>query len=210
MKVNIKRFMIFKGSAMIRKNRTQVFAVANSRGIVLPLTLVLLVVLSLLGIMAMRNATIGSETMNGIRSYTVAEMAAEAGLRYCEEVAKEAATPSVPPKYTAEMAKIATTSRLGGAPITSRDDSLAYWREASSWAAAGTKRISVDATKVAGSKYNTPPQCIIEKLTNTAGDAYVITARGIANDAQYDATSGKVISGSEIWVQSVLTPNTAG
>ena len=195
---------------MMEKNKYQAFAAARSRGIILPLTLVLLVVLSLLGIMAMRNATIGSETMNGVRSYTVAEMAAEAGLRYCEEVAKEAATPSVPAKYVAEVAKIASTARTGSTPITSPTDAGAYWADKGSWAAAGTKRVVVDSTKTAGSKYKYPPQCIIEKLKNTAGEAYLITARGIANDAQYDTTTGKVITGSEIWLQSVLTPNTNG
>lgn len=195
---------------MMGKNKYHAFAAARSRGIILPLTLVLLVVLSLLGIMAMRNATIGSETMNGVRSYTVAEMAAEAGLRYCEEVAKEAATPSVPAKYVAEVAKIASTARTGSTPITSPTDTGAYWADKGSWAVTGAKRIVVDATKTAGSKYKNPPQCIIEKLKNSAGDAYLITARGIANDAQYDATTGKVITGSEIWLQSVLTPNTNG
>ena len=85
----------------------------TQRGIVLPLTLILLVILSLLGIMAMRNATVGSQTMNGVRSYTMAEMAAEAGLRYCEEIVKEQASPSSPAKYTAEIGKIATLARSG-------------------------------------------------------------------------------------------------
>jgi hypothetical protein len=47
---------------------------------------------------------------------------------------------------------------------------------------------------------------MIQKITNSSGDAFLITARGIGNDAEYDAPTGKVKSGSEIWVQSVLTP----
>ena len=175
-------------------------------GVVLPLTLAFLVILSVLGIMAMRNATVGSETMNGVRSYTVAEMAAEAGLRYCEEVAKEAATPSSPPVYVAEIAKIATVGRTGNIPVKGQNDANGVWNAKASWAAAGTNRIVVSSANAAGSKYKYPPQCIIEKMDNVIGDAYLITARGIGNDAIYDANTGKVESGSEIWLQSVLTP----
>ena len=34
---------------------------------------------------------------------------------------------------------------------------------------------------------------------------YVITARGYANDAVIDASTGRVISGAEVWLQSTLT-----
>ena len=182
----------------------------TQRGIVLPLTLILLVILSLLGIMAMRNATVGSQTMNGVRSYTMAEMAAEAGLRYCEEIVKEQASPSSPAKYTAEIGKIATQARSGGVPITDANAQYAVWNLASNWGASSANRIVVSSTNSAGSKFKYPPQCMIEKMTNSSGDAFLITSRGIGNDADYDASTGKVKAGSEIWVQSVLTPNVGG
>lgn len=174
----------------------------SQNGIVLPLTLILLVILSILGIMAMRNATVGSQTMNGVRSYTMAEMAAEVGLRYCEEVVKEQAVPSVPPKYTTEIAKIATV------PVVSANDvtTAAVWRLAANWGATGANRIVVNSATAVGNKFKYPPQCMIQKITNSSGDAFLITARGIGNDAEYDLATGKVKSGSEIWVQSVLTP----
>jgi Tfp pilus assembly protein PilX len=173
-------------------------------GIVLPLTLILLVILSILGIMAMRNATVGSQTMNGVRSYTMAEMAAEVGLRYCEEVVKEQASPSSPPKYTTEIGQIVTTPAVASANVTTG----AVWRSASNWAQSGTNRITLKKvnTTDAGYKFKYPPQCMIQKMTNPTGDAFLITARGIGNDADYDYSTGKVKSGSEIWLQSILTP----
>jgi len=190
------------------KSRLHIVDFRQGRGIVLPLTLILLVIISLLGIMALRNATVGSQTMNGIRAYTATEMAAESGLRYCEEVVKEAASPSAPPKYVAQIAQIIPTAYGQAQPIVGPNDANAYWKRSASWAAASANRITVDTSTTAGSKYTYPPQCIIEVMKNNSGTAYVITARGISNDAQYDATSGKVTSGSEVWVQSVLTPNT--
>lgn len=175
-------------------------------GIVLPLTLFLLVILSILGIMAMRNATVGTQTINGVRSYTVSEMAAESGLRYCEEVAKEAAFPSTPAKYTAEIAKIALQNKGNSTPVQGANDAYARWSDKSFWAASSVNRITVSSSVTAGRNYKYPPQCIIEKMSNTKGDSYLVTARGIGNDADYDVTSGKVKSGSEVWLQSILTP----
>ena len=182
----------------------------HQKGIVLPLTLFLLVIISILGIMAMRNATIGAQTINSVRSYTVAELAAEAGLRYCEEVAKESDAPSTPAKYTQETTKIST-------PDISACTTFAEIMEAkkcgastsaASWKSSATTLIAVPSTSAAGGKFINPPQCMIERIAGAGGGSpsYLITARGIGNEASYDSSTGRVTGGAQVWLQSVLTP----
>ena len=55
----------------------------------LPIALILLVVISILGIMAMRNATVGEQTINAVRTNAATRAAAEMGLRHCEAVVYE-------------------------------------------------------------------------------------------------------------------------
>ena len=179
-------------------------------GIVLPLTLFLLVVISILGIMAMRNATTGAQTINSVRSYTVAELAAEAGLRYCEEVAKEADSPSSPAKYTTEIGKISTLSI--GTCTTFADimeaKKCGLSTSTASWKSSATTLITAPSNSDAGGKFTNPPQCMIEKISTAGGGSasYLITARGIGNEAKYDGATGRVTGGAQVWLQSVLTP----
>jgi len=180
----------------------------SQNGIVLPLTLFLLVAISILGIMAMRNATIGAQTVNSVRSYTIAELAAEAGLRYCEEVAKESDSPSTPAKYTQEIAKIAT---LNIGTCTTFADIMEAKKcgasaNAASWKSSATTLISVPGTSDAGGKFTNPPQCMIERIAGGGSPSYLITARGIGNEASHNSTTGRVTGGAEVWLQSVLTP----
>ena len=51
---------------------------------------------------------------------------------------------------------------------------------------------------------------MIEKVKFASGeDGYLITSRGIGNEAEYDDSTGLVKSGAEIWLQSVLMPKTS-
>ena len=179
-------------------------------GIVLPLTLFLLVVISILGIMAMRNATTGAQTINSVRSYTVAELAAEAGLRYCEEVAKEADSPSSPAKYTAEIAKIHTPNTNGCKTFAEVMEAKNCGESAKpdSWKSSAATLITTPSNSDAGGKFSNPPQCMIEKISTAGGGSasYLITARGIGNEAKYDGATGRVTGGAQVWLQSVLTP----
>lgn len=183
---------------------------SSQSGIVLPLTLFLLVVISILGIMAMRNATMGAQTINSVRSYTVAELAAEAGLRYCEEVAKEDDSPPPAPKHTAEVGKISTPNISACATFAEVVEAKKCGEsgQANSWKSSAMTLITVPSTSDAGGKFTNRPQCMIEKIVGMGGGApsYLITARGIGNEANYDSATGRVTGGAEVWLQSVLTP----
>ena len=166
------------------------------RGIVLALVVMVLAILSLVGALSMRNATVSEQTTNSLRTAAVAQQAAELGLKYCELVAMD--TKSI--NYATQRAKISATT------ITAAISSGA-WNQTTTWTNAanyisvtGTYSISSDAAAV---QLKNAPQCTIEPFKNTSGEGFVVTARGFGNDAIINATNG-VTSGAEAWVQSTL------
>jgi type IV pilus assembly protein PilX len=48
------------------------------------------------------------------------------------------------------------------------------------------------------------PTCIIQAMVN---DRFLVTARGLSRDAKVDEDSGLLTAGSEVWLQSILTPS---
>lgn len=184
----------------------------KERGVVLVITLILIVILSLLGTFAIRNATQSERSINGIRSAEVAREAAETALRFCEQVAIFDGDGKDYTEYstTGLRGKIITTT------IGSESDTAAAWRTSSNWT--GGNAISVPSAyynkSTGGSadtdalQLTTAPRCLIQKIETTSTPkltGYLITARGFANNAAFDATTGKAIQGAEAWMQSVLT-----
>lgn len=183
----------------------------KERGVVLVITLILVVILSLLGTFAIRNATQSERSINGIRSTEVAREAAETALRFCEQVAifdgdgKDYAEYST----TGLRGKIITTT------IASEFDSAAEWRKSASWA--GNNVISLPAdyynkkpsgTDIDSAQLDIAPRCLIQKIESTSTPkltGYLITARGFANSAKFDDSTGKSTRGAESWMQSVLS-----
>ena len=109
----------------------------RERGVVLVITLILIVILSLLGTFAIRNATQSERSINGIRSAEVAREAAETALRFCEQVAIFDGDGKDYTEYstTGLRDKIITTT------IGSESDTAAAWRTSSNWT--GSNAISV-------------------------------------------------------------------
>lgn len=188
------------------------FHFKRERGVVLVITLILIVILSLLGSVAMRNATQTERSINGVRTSQVAHEAAETGLRFCEQIAifSEEGKPYDEYGTTDLTEKVITTF------ITSEQDASAAWRTAVNWI--GTHAIVVpehylnrhkgvtvdtDATPL-----TVAPRCIIQKIQTTSTPqltGYLITARGFANNAKFESDTGKVTYGAEAWMQSTLT-----
>ncbi|RIX85369.1 hypothetical protein D3H34_02240 [Acidovorax cavernicola] len=177
---------------------------------VLVVTLVLVVILSLLGTFAIRNATQSERSVNGIRSTEVAREAAETALRFCEQVAMFDGDGK---DYT-EYGVSGMRARIITASIGSEFDEAAAWRKSANWA--GNRVIvlpkdyfnkkptgtTVDATQLA-----IAPRCLIQKIETTSTPkltGYLITARGFANNARL-APTGIATQGAEAWLQSVLT-----
>ena len=174
------------------------------RGTVLAITLILLVILSLLGTFAIRNANQSERIMNGVRTSNVAQQAAETGLRFCEQLA----TASPAGSGTFQSRDAATYINATAVSSANEGD----WKNKDNW----KKSSNANLLSVPSSYYNSgstgatellhAPQCLIQALETPGGlKGYVITARGYANDAVIDASTGRVISGAEVWLQSTLT-----
>lgn len=184
----------------------------QERGVVMVITLILIVILTLLGTFAIRNATQSERSINGIRSAEVAREAAETALRFCEQVAIFDGDSKDYTEYatTGLRDKIITTT------VGSESDAEAAWRTSSNWT--GGNVINVPAAyfkKTTGGSADadalqlvTAPRCLIQKIETTSTPkltGYLITARGFANNAAFDTSTGKSTKGAESWMQSVLT-----
>ncbi|MFM9923116.1 PilX N-terminal domain-containing pilus assembly protein [Variovorax sp. H27-G14] len=186
----------------------------RQRGVVLLITLVLIVVMSLLGTFAIRNATQSERSINGVRSAEVAREAAETALRFCEQVAMSDAADK---DYT-EFSSTGMRERIIASPaVASEADTSAAWRSAGSWKGTNVIEVPESYFRKTGistgdlSQLKEAPRCLIQKIASTAMPAltgYLITARGFANDANFNADTGKSTQGAEAWMQSVLTPGT--
>ncbi|MDP9915827.1 Tfp pilus assembly protein PilX [Variovorax boronicumulans] len=184
---------------------------AYERGVVLIVTLILVVILSLVGTFAIRNATQSERSVNGIRSTEVAREAAETALRFCEQVAIFDGDDK---DYT-EYASVGMRARIITTPIGSEFDDTAAWRKKASWV--GNSAIVVPkayvnkkptGTAADATPLEIEPRCLIQKIATTSTPSltgYLITARGFANNARFEKSTGVATQGAEAWLQSVLT-----
>lgn len=178
---------------------------SGQRGIVLALVLVMLGILSLIGALSMRSATLTEQTTNSLRTAASALQAAELAAKYCELVAASTSQAVPNNAFNTERAQISTTT------ITTTI-SAGIWNQTSTWSGSTIPNVvKVPATylnnqtEAAATAIKTRPQCVIERIADSAGAGFVITARGFGNDAVLNSTNG-VTSGAEAWVQSVLRP----
>jgi type IV pilus assembly protein PilX len=183
----------------------------RERGVVLVMTLILVVILSLLGTFAIRNATQTERSINGIRSTEVAREAAETALRFCEQIAIFDGDGK---DYT-EYATTGLRGKIIATTIGSESDPVAAWRTEANWidtsnvieVPPGYYKKDVGAN-TSESQLKTAPRCLIQKLETASTPkltGYLITARGFANNADFDPSTGKSKQGAESWMQSVLT-----
>ena len=80
------------------------------------------------------------------------------------------------------------------------------WNTRANWASGAANLISVtpqfDSNVQTNAKLKNNPTCIIQAMTNSR---FLVTTRGLSNDAVV-AANGTLSSGSEIWLQSILSP----
>ena len=181
------------------------------RGIVLPMALILLVIISLVGTLAIRNSTSSERTLNSLRTGAVAQQAAEIGVRYCELVVD-----SITAGPSALVPASAITAAQAAVTISDINTTTAVWSSSATWSNANLL-ITVPASfyqSSASSAVNlkNAPVCVVQRYLNTrvaSTTGYLITARGFGNDAVFDTSSGNnngVTQGSEVWLQSWLLP----
>ena len=185
-------------------------ATASERGVVLPIALIMLVIISFAGLLAARNSATFEQFSNNMRTNQVARVSAEDALRYCERAAKATIEPNAA-FGTNITSKIETTTLVAEEPSGTQvaiEEGL--WNTRANWASGAANLITV-IPSYSGSEVQTSaqlkeanrPTCIIQAMVN---DRFLITARGLSNDAQVDVDSGLLRAGSEVWLQSILTP----
>lgn len=186
----------------------------QERGIVLPVALIMLAIVSVAGLMAAKNSATSEQFSNNLRTSQVARNGAESALRYCERVAifSKVADPDLDDPANADLARhidsIPTTKLADLEVATIQSGS---WNNLSNWAVDGTNLIRVPLDKDGDGDIESDdvddtedhdPYCLIEPAE---GNQFLITARGLSRNAQI-GDDGQLESGAEVWLQSILTP----
>jgi Tfp pilus assembly protein PilX len=172
------------------------------RGVVLPIALIMLVIISFAGLLAARNSATFEQFSNNLRTNQVARTSAEDALRQCERIARASVEESA--AFLTDAAKIVDTDIAGDT-----QDLIAggIWNIKANWAPGALNLITVTPSYVTNvgnsARIRNAPTCIIQTMSN---DRFLITSRGLSNDAVVDAAGGFLTSGSEVWFQAILTP----
>ncbi|MBT9550003.1 MAG: hypothetical protein IV088_04065 [Hydrogenophaga sp.] len=168
------------------------------------MALIMLLIISFAGLLAARNSATFEQFSNNMRTNQVARVSAEDALRYCERVAIDTVD-NGGANYATDAGKILSTE------IAADDESAirsGAWNTKSNWATGAANLITLTPTygsDVQGNaqlKVANYPTCIIQALVN---ERFLITTRGLSNDATV-ASDGTLSAGSEVWLQSILTP----
>jgi Tfp pilus assembly protein PilX len=173
------------------------------RGIALPVVLILLMAIALAGLLAARRSATVEEITNDTRLIHVARLAAESALRYCEAVVIDTVESGA--VYAAGVKNMVGNS----APLTTPADATARWSTLANWIPGTASLIQVprqDSSASVVLSNAPPPYCMAETMAN---GRYLITARGLSAGAAIDPNNGRLVdnAGSEVWLQSILSPS---
>lgn len=190
------------------------------RGVVLIIALIMLVVISLLASLSMRNATSSESISGNVRTTELATQAAEIALRYCEDAAAQ----SLGWPGTLDLSFIPAFSSTPRWSVKDGSGVLTNWDGTGSSAApanpAGPVLVIPDSSinqAGTGATFKRAPECMVERMqmvqspSNTAvttSTTFVITARGFGPEvAQANAARDRPKGGSEVWLQSTIELN---
>jgi type IV pilus assembly protein PilX len=177
----------------------------TQRGVVLIIALIMLVIISLLATLSMRNATSTESVSGNVRTTQLATQAAEIALRYCEAaVVQINGGPG-------SLVSLPAIQDYRASPL------LPLWQDTANWDSATSVALVVPTASVnqagAGATFKRAPECMVERMpmVSTAGaltttSTYVITARGFGPEVAADAARGRP-TGSEVWMQSTIELN---
>lgn len=171
----------------------------RQHGVVLPVALILLVIVSFAGLYAARNSANHEQFSNNLRTSNVARQAAEIGLRFCESVVIDI-------RDNEGAVHGGLSGNISAAEIDDGGIGTGVWSFLANWAGGSANLITApldyDSNVKAEARLTNAPTCIAQLMTR---DRVLVTARGLSNDAQVDG-NGRLEAGSEIWLQSILTP----
>jgi type IV pilus assembly protein PilX len=190
----------------------------SQAGIVLIMALIMLVVISLLAGISVRNATSSEGVNANVRQAQLASQAAETALRYCEDAVITMAaggTPtasfssppgSTPFAFSATYVRDYTTTT----PISM---STTVWDSTASSYPNSILVLPISSVNRVGitSTFSRPPECMVERLSPSTASTYTknfnITARGFGPEVGAADGSRTRPIGSEVWMQSSLELN---
>lgn len=174
------------------------------RGVVLIISLIMLVILSMLATVSIRNATSSESVSGNVRTTLLATQAAEMALQHCE-------------KWAVQLAGVVNHGLTDGPPqevAAVSAGATPTWQVLSTWDSGSAAEVyAIPLTLVnhdaAAPTYARAPECMIEKISvvNSAGNltdtsTRVITARGFGPDETGAAKTRP--TGSEVWMQSTI------
>lgn len=173
---------------------------SGESGIVLPVALALLLVVLVAGVSAARVSLAHHAFADNLRTTQVARQAAEIGLAYCQQVVVDLMD------NDSERFGTDVTGRVLSPAAPETAVTNGHWNTLTHWSAAGEHLITVpqgySSTVKPEAELRHSPVCMAELISE---DRFVITARGLSNDAELD-DQARVTHGSEMWLQSVLKP----
>ncbi|WP_161539962.1 PilX N-terminal domain-containing pilus assembly protein [Glaciimonas sp. PCH181] len=159
----------------------------SQSGIALPVVLIFLIVMSMMGVVAIRNVTLEEKIAGNLRSHQLAFEAAEQVLRYCEsEAAKKRVYPGDTPR------KDRPPQLAAGPIVEGKNSGKHYWEVEGSWT---DQAVSFPLPKYLPVSHDLAlrPSCIIEQLTHVSDyefelhprelmRTFRITARGVGTN----------------------------
>lgn len=190
----------------------------SQAGIVLIMAMIMLVVISLLAGISVRNATSSEGVNANVRQSQLASQSAETALRYCEEAVINlasggAATFNISsPPSTGTVAFSATYVRAY-TNTTPLSMSTTFWDSTGSTNPNSILVLPIATVNPSGisTTFSRPPECMVERLSPSTSAAYTsnfnITARGFGPEVGAADGSRSRPVGSEVWLQSSLEMN---
>lgn len=203
---------------IMQNQRSQLQQQARAqRGVVLIMALIMLVIISLLTAVTVRNATSSEGISANARQTQLAIQAAEAALRYCEQGVLEVLSAStstyafnvvVPP--SASTVTISATHFQAAITTTPTSMIASNWDSAAPTVTSSILVLPVSSVNRAGitTTFSRPPECMIERLSPSTSTMYsknfTITARGFGPEVAAANAGRSRPVGSEVWMQSTL------
>jgi type IV pilus assembly protein PilX len=178
----------------------------KQHGVVLIIALILLVVISLLAVTSMRNASSTESVAGNVRTTELATQAADIALRHCEssaiKVVKILGGDTTSTEATYADQGLDTTKILWATTSV-------QWQSTATWDSTSTATFVLPASLVGGTAtYKRPPECMVESLTGTtpvsSSASFVITARGFGPEVAAADAGRSRPQGTEVWLQSTI------
>jgi len=158
----------------------------SQRGVTLIIAMLMLVVIGIMSVAIMRNATSSDQVTNNNRLQAQASQAAQMALRFCED-----------------QLLLGSSGKVQAIPFNTSYN----WPDKKNWTTGGAHMAyTLTPADVTGGTANFPavaPQCISETMKNQGGVVYIVTARGFSNDFRADS-SYATRSGAVVWLQSTV------